>query len=138
MGVANNTNYCIIMGPTVRGTQVSAVRRKVTPLEKPLSSTAISCGSEVALTKHPFLPAKGVKKGANPKREKISAKRIATMSGGGGGGGDRPTVMVTNDDGIDAPGIRALVHVLVSSNRFNVLVCAPDSYVLLFSICDSV
>lgn len=47
----------------------------------------------------------------------------------GGGGGNRPTVMVTNDDGIDAPGIRALVHVLVSSNRFNVLVCAPDSYV---------
>ncbi|KAL2463822.1 Survival protein SurE-like phosphatase/nucleotidase [Forsythia ovata] len=41
--------------------------------------------------------------------------------------GDRPTVMVTNDDGIDAPGLRALVHVLVSSNRFNVLVCAPDS-----------
>ncbi|KAL8026287.1 hypothetical protein ABFX02_14G017000 [Erythranthe guttata] len=44
-----------------------------------------------------------------------------------GGGGDRPTVMVTNDDGIDAPGLRALVHVLVSSNRFHVLVCAPDS-----------
>ncbi|KAH6838038.1 Survival protein SurE-like phosphatase/nucleotidase [Perilla frutescens var. hirtella] len=44
-----------------------------------------------------------------------------------GGGGDRLTVMVTNDDGIDAPGIRALLHVLVSSNRFNVLVCAPDS-----------
>ncbi|KAL2229906.1 UNVERIFIED_CONTAM: 5'-nucleotidase SurE [Sesamum indicum] len=40
---------------------------------------------------------------------------------------DRPTVMVTNDDGIDAPGLRALVRVLVSSNRFNVLVCAPDS-----------
>ncbi|KAL0376618.1 UNVERIFIED_CONTAM: 5'-nucleotidase SurE [Sesamum calycinum] len=37
---------------------------------------------------------------------------------------DRPTVMVTNDDGIDAPGLRALVRVLVSSNRFNVLVCA--------------
>ncbi|PIN00363.1 5'-nucleotidase [Handroanthus impetiginosus] len=42
-------------------------------------------------------------------------------------GGDRPTVMITNDDGIDAPGLRALVRVLVSSNRFNVLVCAPDS-----------
>ncbi|CAI9762155.1 unnamed protein product [Fraxinus pennsylvanica] len=41
--------------------------------------------------------------------------------------GDRPTVMVTNDDGIDAPGLRALVRVLVSSNRFKVLVCAPDS-----------
>ncbi|KAL8508206.1 hypothetical protein ACS0TY_018699 [Phlomoides rotata] len=44
-----------------------------------------------------------------------------------GDGGDLPTVMVTNDDGIDAPGIRALVRVLVSSNRFRVLVCAPDS-----------
>ncbi|XP_073303780.1 uncharacterized protein [Primulina huaijiensis] len=42
-------------------------------------------------------------------------------------GGDRPTVMVTNDDGIDAPGLRALVSVLVSSDRFRVLVCAPDS-----------
>ncbi|XP_055813512.1 uncharacterized protein LOC129883001 isoform X2 [Solanum dulcamara] len=41
--------------------------------------------------------------------------------------GDRPTVMVTNDDGIDAPGLRALVSVLVSTNRFHVLVCAPDS-----------
>nr|GME04261.1 5'-nucleotidase SurE-like isoform X1 [Ipomoea batatas] len=38
-----------------------------------------------------------------------------------------PTVMVTNDDGVDAPGLRALVSVLVSTNRFNVLVCAPDS-----------
>ncbi|RAL53500.1 hypothetical protein DM860_007172 [Cuscuta australis] len=41
--------------------------------------------------------------------------------------GDRPTVMVTNDDGIDAPGLRALVRVLVGANLFNVLVCAPDS-----------
>ncbi|CAL1411366.1 unnamed protein product [Linum trigynum] len=38
-----------------------------------------------------------------------------------------PTVMVTNDDGIDAPGLRSLVRVLVSSHRFHVLVCAPDS-----------
>ncbi|CAI0559540.1 unnamed protein product [Linum tenue] len=38
-----------------------------------------------------------------------------------------PTVMVTNDDGIDAPGLRSLVRVLVSSRRFHVLVCAPDS-----------
>ncbi|XP_019167998.1 PREDICTED: uncharacterized protein LOC109163745 [Ipomoea nil] len=38
-----------------------------------------------------------------------------------------PTVMVTNDDGVDAPGLRTLVSVLVSTNRFNVLVCAPDS-----------
>ncbi|XP_016504940.1 uncharacterized protein LOC107822872 isoform X5 [Nicotiana tabacum] len=44
--------------------------------------------------------------------------------------GDRPTVMVTNDDGIDAPGLRALVNVLVSTNRFHVLVCAPDSWTL--------
>lgn len=42
--------------------------------------------------------------------------------------GDRPTMLVTNDDGIDAPGLRALVSLLVSTNRFHVLVCAPDSY----------
>lgn len=39
----------------------------------------------------------------------------------------RPTIMVTNDDGIDAPGLRALVRVLVATTRYNVLVCAPDS-----------
>lgn len=41
--------------------------------------------------------------------------------------GDRPTIMVTNDDGIDAPGLQALVRVLVSTNRYRVWVCAPDS-----------
>ncbi|XP_060182290.1 uncharacterized protein LOC132611949 isoform X3 [Lycium barbarum] len=41
--------------------------------------------------------------------------------------GDRATVMVTNDDGIEAPGLRALVTLLVSTNRFHILVCAPDS-----------
>ncbi|KAM5569381.1 5'-nucleotidase SurE [Rosa sericea] len=40
---------------------------------------------------------------------------------------DKPTVMVTNDDGIDGPGLLALVHVLLSTNRYNVLICAPDS-----------
>ncbi|KAL6532334.1 hypothetical protein OROGR_014304 [Orobanche gracilis] len=49
------------------------------------------------------------------------------MENSSGAGGDRPTVMVTNDDGIDAPGLQALVRVLVSSNRFHVFVCAPDS-----------
>ncbi|RVW55847.1 5'-nucleotidase SurE [Vitis vinifera] len=41
--------------------------------------------------------------------------------------GNRPKIMVTNDDGIDAPGLRALVQVLVSTNLYEVLVCAPDS-----------
>ncbi|XP_050372486.1 uncharacterized protein LOC126790334 [Argentina anserina] len=40
---------------------------------------------------------------------------------------DKPTVMVTNDDGIEGPGLLSLVHVLVSTNLYNVLVCAPDS-----------
>ncbi|CAM9000600.1 unnamed protein product [Rhodiola kirilowii] len=39
----------------------------------------------------------------------------------------RPIIMVTNDDGIDAPGLRALVQTLVATNRYQVLVCAPDS-----------
>ncbi|KAK7405901.1 hypothetical protein VNO78_07513 [Psophocarpus tetragonolobus] len=42
-------------------------------------------------------------------------------------GGQRSTILITNDDGIDAPGLRALVHSLVAPNLFNVLVCAPDS-----------
>ncbi|KAK9139845.1 hypothetical protein Scep_009526 [Stephania cephalantha] len=41
--------------------------------------------------------------------------------------GAKPVIMVTNDDGIDSPGIRALVQVLVSANCYQVLVCAPDS-----------
>ncbi|XP_052189452.1 uncharacterized protein LOC127799451 [Diospyros lotus] len=39
----------------------------------------------------------------------------------------RPAIMVTNDDGIDAAGLRALVRSLVSTNKYEVLVCAPDS-----------
>lgn len=46
--------------------------------------------------------------------------------------GERPIIMVTNDDGINAHGLRALVRVLVSTNLYDVRVCAPDSYVLLF------
>ncbi|KAL5541578.1 hypothetical protein UlMin_009288 [Ulmus minor] len=38
-----------------------------------------------------------------------------------------PTVMITNDDGIDSTGLRALVQVLVSTGRYVVQVCAPDS-----------
>ncbi|KAL8162197.1 hypothetical protein V2J09_013686 [Rumex salicifolius] len=37
----------------------------------------------------------------------------------------RATIMVTNDDGINAAGLRALVAALVATNRYNVRVCAP-------------
>ncbi|VAI55637.1 unnamed protein product [Triticum turgidum subsp. durum] len=37
--------------------------------------------------------------------------------------------MVTNDDGIDAPGLRFLVDQLVAQGRYRVLVCAPDTSV---------
>ncbi|KAF7837288.1 survival protein SurE-like phosphatase/nucleotidase [Senna tora] len=40
--------------------------------------------------------------------------------------GKRPTILITNDDGIDAAGLIALVQVLVSTNRFDIQVCAPD------------
>lgn len=49
------------------------------------------------------------------------------MENGNGVSSAKPTVMVTNDDGIDAPGLRALVRALVSTNLFHVLVFAPDS-----------
>lgn len=42
---------------------------------------------------------------------------------------EKATILVTNDDGIQAPGLNALVSVLVSTHRFNVLVCAPQQYV---------
>ncbi|XP_039139680.1 5'-nucleotidase SurE-like isoform X1 [Dioscorea cayenensis subsp. rotundata] len=42
-------------------------------------------------------------------------------------GAASPTVLVTNDDGIDAAGLRFLVQALVSTGRCRVLVCAPAS-----------
>jgi len=38
-----------------------------------------------------------------------------------------PVLLVTNDDGIDAPGLRFLVDQLVAAGRYRVLVCAPDT-----------
>ncbi|WOH08471.1 hypothetical protein DCAR_0727912 [Daucus carota subsp. sativus] len=46
---------------------------------------------------------------------------------------NRPTIMVTNDDGIDGAGLQALVQVLVSTNRYQVFVCAPESERSAFS-----
>lgn len=40
-----------------------------------------------------------------------------------------PVVLVTNDDGIDAPGLRFLVDQLVAAGKCRVLVCAPDTSV---------
>ncbi|CAN5954273.1 unnamed protein product, partial [Sphagnum jensenii] len=42
-------------------------------------------------------------------------------------GGGSPAVLVTNDDGIEAPGLQALVQALVQGGRCRVFVCAPDS-----------
>ncbi|KAL5541576.1 hypothetical protein UlMin_009286 [Ulmus minor] len=49
------------------------------------------------------------------------------MEIGSSNDGRRATIMVTNDDGIEAPGLQALVQVLVSTKRYVVQVCAPDS-----------
>nr|CAB3452312.1 unnamed protein product [Digitaria exilis] len=38
-----------------------------------------------------------------------------------------PVLLVTNDDGIDAPGLRFLVEQLVAAGHYRVLVCAPDT-----------
>ncbi|XP_062108357.1 uncharacterized protein LOC133819189 [Humulus lupulus] len=43
------------------------------------------------------------------------------------GSEERARILVTNDDGIDAPGLRALVEALVLSGDYVVQVCAPDS-----------
>lgn len=39
----------------------------------------------------------------------------------------KPIVLVTNGDGIDAPGLTSLVEALVSQGLYNVHVCAPQS-----------
>lgn len=46
----------------------------------------------------------------------------------------KPVVLVTNGDGIEAPGLTVLVEALVSEREFNVYVCAPESWVLILSI----
>lgn len=38
----------------------------------------------------------------------------------------KPRVLVSNDDGIDAPGLRSLVAQMVASQCFQVYVCAPS------------
>ena len=40
---------------------------------------------------------------------------------------DRASVLVVNDDGIDAPGILALVRALANCGTFDVYVVAPDA-----------
>lgn len=42
----------------------------------------------------------------------------------------KPSVLVTNDDGINAPGLRALVSVLVNGGLCDVFVCAPQECVV--------
>ena len=39
---------------------------------------------------------------------------------------DRPCVLLTNDDGIGAPGLRAMAIALLHTNSCHVLVCAPN------------
>jgi len=53
-----------------------------------------------------------------------SCPRDVRMAGGAG----LPWVLVTNDDGIEAPGIRALAQVLgrEAQDVCRVAVCAPD------------
>ncbi|KAG9456421.1 hypothetical protein H6P81_000929 [Aristolochia fimbriata] len=40
---------------------------------------------------------------------------------------EKPKILITNDDGIHAAGLRALVQVLVATNQYEVYVSAPDS-----------
>ncbi|KAE9612813.1 hypothetical protein Lal_00027665 [Lupinus albus] len=39
----------------------------------------------------------------------------------------KATILITNDDGINGDGIRALVKTLAETNEYNIYVCAPDS-----------
>jgi 5'-nucleotidase len=40
--------------------------------------------------------------------------------------GKRPRVLISNDDGISAPGLRELVALLAQSDCCDVYVCAPS------------
>jgi len=56
----------------------------------------------------------------------IEKKKESVLVVGEMEGGKLGTILITNDDGIDAPGLRALVQSLVVANLFNLQVCAPD------------
>jgi 5'-nucleotidase len=47
--------------------------------------------------------------------------------------GSKPTLLVTNGDGIESPGLVYLVEALVREGLYNVHVCAPQSWVLSLS-----
>ncbi|XP_015694817.1 5'-nucleotidase SurE [Oryza brachyantha] len=57
----------------------------------------------------------------------MDSSSSSSSSAAAGAGAPEPVVLVTNDDGIDAPGLRFLVDQLVAARRFRVLVCAPDT-----------
>ena len=38
----------------------------------------------------------------------------------------RPRVLVSNDDGIDAPGLRSLVAALAATGEADIYVCSPS------------
>jgi 5'-nucleotidase len=50
---------------------------------------------------------------------------VPAFFGCGGSGGDVLTILVTNDDGVDAPGIDVLVQGLIADPNNQVTVCAP-------------
>ena len=41
-------------------------------------------------------------------------------------GSNKPIVLVTNDDGIEAPGILAITEALVADGAYEIYVAAPD------------
>ena len=46
----------------------------------------------------------------------------------------KPVILVTNGDGIGAPGLRPLVDALISESCYEILVCVPESYCFFFLI----
>ena len=70
------------------------------------------------------LPARFIK---HEKEEEVVEQEDASSGVVEVPGNGLPNVLVTNDDGINAPGLRALVAALIEDGCCNVFICAPDS-----------
>lgn len=76
-----------------------------------------------------------LKEGDQPKENVESTKPSSSTSVSDAGEAiacSKPIVLVTNGDGIDSPGLLYLVEALVREGLYNVNVCAPQSWVIIF------
>lgn len=68
-----------------------------------------------------------IKEGEEPERSPVHQGKKFVVERKKSMDSSLPVVLITNDDGIRAPGLQALVAALIDGGRCQVHVCAPDS-----------